>query len=355
MDYDRSSNGSLALFVDHKMLGANGEFLGIIGLVAHMDALVSFIDSEKIGQSGESYILDANGLVHKNKDFVLSKNFKDLPDLQDIADDVLNREKTVFTYTDSKGDKRLIFSTKMPMAGWILINDVSVREFYEPVYENLYKTLVYSLLFIILGAGFAYLMALYFSRSIAKLQAGIMDFFAYLRYERDEVAPIDLTNSDEIGEIARLINTEVQSTQKGLARNREAILQVQEVIKKVNIEDFSLQIDTIPANPHIKHLVKLIDEMKQALHTLLETSISVLRSFADGDFTERLDSGNYESEAKELFDKISTLGQTIGTMLNSELHIANALAEKSLNAKRFYEHAFCLHTGTDKRSYPSHR
>ena len=41
------------------------------------------------------------------------------------------------------------------MAGWILINDVSVREFYEPVYENLYKTLVYSLLFIILGAGFA--------------------------------------------------------------------------------------------------------------------------------------------------------------------------------------------------------
>ncbi len=117
------------------MLGANGEFLGIIGLAAHMDALVSFIDSEKIGQSGESYILDTNGLVpvHKNKDFVLSKNFKDLPDLQDIADDVLNREKTVFTYTDSKGDKRLIFSTKMPMAGWILINDVSVREFYEPV------------------------------------------------------------------------------------------------------------------------------------------------------------------------------------------------------------------------------
>lgn len=160
------------------MLGANGEFLGIIGLAAHMDALVSFIDSEKIGQSGESYILDTNGLVpvHKNKDFVLSKNFKDLPDLQDIADDVLNREKTVFTYTDSKGDKRLIFSTKMPMAGWILINDVSVREFYEPVYENLYKTLVYSLLFIILGAGFAYLMALYFSRSIAKLQAGDYGF-----------------------------------------------------------------------------------------------------------------------------------------------------------------------------------
>ncbi|WP_394960079.1 methyl-accepting chemotaxis protein [uncultured Helicobacter sp.] len=219
------------------------------------------------------------------------------------------------------------------MAGWILINDVSVREFYEPVYENLYKTLVYSLLFIILGAGFAYLMALYFSRSIAKLQAGIMDFFAYLRYERDEVAPIDLTNSDEIGEMARLINTEVQSTQNGLAHDREAILQVQEVIKKVNIGDFSLQIDTIPANPHIKHLVKLIDEMKQALHTLLETSISVLRSFADGDFTERLDSGNYESEAKGLFDKISTLGQTIGTMLNSELHIANALAEKSLVQK----------------------
>ena len=96
------------------MLGANGEFLGIIGLAAHMDALVSFIDSEKIGQSGESYILDTNGLVlvHKNKDFVLSKNFKDLQDLQDIADDVLNHEKTVFTYTDSKGDKRLIFSTK---------------------------------------------------------------------------------------------------------------------------------------------------------------------------------------------------------------------------------------------------
>ena len=335
VDFDRRNKDSLALFVNHKIFNKQGEFIGIAGLGASMHELVKFIESQKIGKNGQNFIVDSNGLilVHKDKNLILQKYLRDLPNLGDIADSLMQRESGVMSYTDAQGNEKMILSTQLPNLGWNVISELDVKEAYEPVYKNLSATLIYSFLFIVLGSVLAYFTAHYFQKNIIKIQRGILDFFAYLRYERNEVIPINLKSNDELGEMAKAINDNIVLTKTTQQQDQEAIMQVQEAIKRVNVGDFSLSINATPANPQVAQLVALIEDMKKELHSLLGTSLCVLKKFAEGDFTQRIDSKQYECEAKDLFDGISTLGETIATMIKAELQIANTLTQKSLSQK----------------------
>lgn len=335
LDLDRSNKDALTLFVNHKVYDRQGNFVGVMGLGANMDILISFIESQKLGKRGQNFIVDERGLilVHTDKSLILQKHLNELPHFSTIAPALMSQEDNMMSYVDSNGQEKLVFATRLPTLGWILISEIDVKEAHAPVQSNLYETLVYSFLFIILGNVLTYFMAQYFQKNIIKLQRGIVDFFAYLRYERDEVRAISLRSSDELGEMARVINDNILRTKSTQYQDREAILQVQEVIKRVNVGDFSLSVDATPANPQVTHLITLINEMKEALHTLLNTSCAALGQFASGDFTHRIDSEGYEGEAKELFYGISTLGATMSSMLQTEANIANTLTQKSLTQK----------------------
>ena len=129
--------------------------------------------------------------------------------------------------------------------------------------------------------------------------------------------------------MARVLNKEIHNTQENLKINNEVIKQVQEVVNRIEKGDFSGQITSKPNNLQLISLVSLIEQLKTSLHTLLTKATKVLTEFANYDFTERLEVGHYQNDAKDLLSGISNLGDMMRQMLKDELNLSSNLANQS--------------------------
>ncbi|WP_273404687.1 methyl-accepting chemotaxis protein [Campylobacter avium] len=342
MDFDRNNNDRLVLFVNHKVYAKNGEFLGIVGLGSSVENIELLINNQKIGKNGRSFLVDEKGkiLFHENKELILNKNLSDIAALKPISKGLLENEGEVFTYVDENERERFVISTKIKELGFIVITELDSSEAFAPIYENLYKTLTYSFVFIVIGVIFAYILASYFQKNIKKLQDGILNFFAYLRYEKSDIQSIQIKSKDELGHMAALINEGIKATQNNLLKDKEAIIHVQDLIKHISTGDLSHSVNIKASNPHIDDLLKLLNEMRQTLKDFFSTSINTIKDFASGNFTTRINSQAYIADVKEMFDTVSLLGQSVCAMLEKEFNIANDLDNKSLIQRDFTQNLF---------------
>ena len=62
-----------------------------------------------------------------------------------------------------------------------------------------------------------------FKKNIKKLQDGILNFFAYLHYEKSDIQSIQIKSKDELGHMAALINEGIKATQINLLSLNAAI------------------------------------------------------------------------------------------------------------------------------------
>lgn len=342
MDFDRNNNDRLVLFVNHKVYTKNGEFLGVVGLGSSVENIELLINNQKIGKNGRSFLVDEKGkiLFHENKELILNKNLSDIAALKPISKGLLENEGEVFTYVDENERERFVISTKIKELGFIVITELDSSEAFAPIYENLYKTLTYSFVFIVIGVIFAYILASYFQKNIKKLQDGILNFFAYLRYEKSDIQSIQINSKDELGHMAALINEGIKATQNNLLKDKEAIIHVQDLIKHISTGDLSHSVNIKASNPQIDDLLKLLNEMRQTLKDFFSTSINTIKDFASGNFTTRINSQAYIADVKEMFDTVSLLGQSVCAMLEKEFNIANDLDNKSLIQRDFTQNLF---------------
>ena len=250
-------------------------------------------------------------LFHENKELILNKNLSDIAALKPISKGLLETEGEVFTYVDENERERFVISTKIKELG-----------------------------FIVIGVIFAYILASYFQKNIKKLQDGILNFFAYLRYEKSDIQSIQIKSKDELGHMAALINEGIKATQNNLLKDKEAIIHVQDLIKHISTGDLSHSVNIKASNPQIDDLLKLLNEMRQTLKDFFSTSINTIKDFASGNFTTRINSQAYIADVKEMFDTVSLLGQSVCAMLEKEFNIANDLDNKSLIQRDFTQNLF---------------
>ena len=178
MDFDRNNNDRLVLFVNHKIYAKNGEFLGIVGLGSSVENIELLINNQKIGKNGRSFLVDEKGkiLFHENKELILNKNLSDIAALKPISKGLLENEGEVFTYVDENERERFVISTKIKELVFIVITELDSSEAFAPIYENLYKTLTYSFVFIVIGVIFAYILASYFQKKYQKTSRRNFEF-----------------------------------------------------------------------------------------------------------------------------------------------------------------------------------
>ncbi len=79
------------------------------------------------------------------------------------------------------------------------------------------KILIISMIIlsIILGVGAAFLITKSITSSLITFQEGLFSFFAYLNRESSNVQLIKLDSKDEFGNMAQIVNSNIQKTQKG--------------------------------------------------------------------------------------------------------------------------------------------
>ncbi|MDX4061260.1 methyl-accepting chemotaxis protein [Aliarcobacter skirrowii] len=163
-------------------------------------------------------------------------------------------------------------------------------------------------------------------KSLSSVRDGILDFFAFLNEESKSATLIDLKNSDEFGEIAKVINHNIIKTENSIKKDDEFINATENFVKELSSGNMLAKIEKEPDTSNLKALKTLLLELQYYLeHTIardINMLLKVIDSFKKYDFTVKFPDpyAKVAVAMNELGDEVSALlRQSYSTGLNLEL------------------------------------
>ncbi|MDX4070314.1 methyl-accepting chemotaxis protein [Aliarcobacter skirrowii] len=163
-------------------------------------------------------------------------------------------------------------------------------------------------------------------KSLSSVRDGILSFFAFLNEESKSATLIDLKNSDEFGEIAKVINQNIIKTENSIKKDDEFINATENFVKELSSGNMLAKIEKEPDTSNLKALKTLLLELQYYLeHTIardINMLLKVIDSFKKYDFTAKFPNpyAKVAIALNELGDEVSALlRQSYSTGLNLEL------------------------------------
>ncbi|MCT7541608.1 HAMP domain-containing methyl-accepting chemotaxis protein [Aliarcobacter cryaerophilus] len=191
--------------------------------------------------------------------------------------------------------------------------------------KSLTLIVILSLIVMAISITFTSLTISFVVKSLNKLQQGILGFFSFLNEESKSATLIDLKSNDEFGEIAKVINQNIEKTESSIKKDDEFINATELFIKELSSGNMLAKIEVEPDTQNLKVLKELLIKMQHYLEHTIASDINrllfVIDSFKKYDFTARFPSpyAKIAIAMNELGDEISALlKQSYGTGLMLE-------------------------------------
>ena len=132
--------------------------------------------------------------------------------------------------------------------------------------------------------------------SLNIFQNGLLSFFAFSNKESSNVQLINLDGKDEFGQMAQVINQNIQKTQDLINQDDALIKDVKRVVNEVKAGHLYAKIEKSTINDELEELKSSLNEMLEVTKTNVCSDInkvlSVLDSFSKLDFRVKIDNDN---------------------------------------------------------------
>ena len=192
--------------------------------------------------------------------------------------------------------------------------------------KSLTLIVILSLIVMAISIGFTVMTTSFVLKSLSKLQQGILEFFSFLNEESKSATLIDLKSNDEFGQIAKVINQNIEKTESSIKKRDDEFINATELfIKELSSGNMLAKIEVEPDTQNLKVLKELLIKMQHYLeHTIaidINRLLFVIDSFKKYDFTARFQNpyAKIAVAMNELGDEISALlKQSYGTGLMLE-------------------------------------
>ena len=200
-----SANQEMTLFVDYRV-EVNGQFKALAGVGFAVDSVSDLIKNYKIGESGEVFLVDGNGVVtvHPDKSMI-GKNYFDKVGVN--SKNLLTQSKYQSFKNSDNGYNHILATSYLADLDWYIVADVSEQD----IFADLNK-LTYTL--IILGLAIAAVFLVVVTFVIKQLispfskMAGLLEDIG--KGGGDLTIRLDDSRSDEVGRMAKGYNSFVE-------------------------------------------------------------------------------------------------------------------------------------------------
>ena len=205
--------------------------------------------------------------------------------------------------------------------------------------------LVNMVIIILLIAVIALICSLFFGtlfgtsiqNSLNNFRNGLLGFFKYLNREQANINSLDESSKDELGQMAKVINENISSIEKGLIADAKAVEDTASVVNKIKAGYLNAQITVIANNPQLIELSSVVNEMIRTTRTNIQNTLNILNSYSSNDFTSKVERNNLEGEMGSLVDGINNLGNEISNMLSLSLKNGMSLQGDAAALKQVVE------------------
>jgi methyl-accepting chemotaxis protein len=141
------------------------------------------------------------------------------------------------------------------------------------------------------------------SKSINKFQDNLDEFFAYSMKEKDFISLNEIDGNDEFGIMTKNMNEQVLRIEKIIEKDKNVVLEITDVMGKVNNGFFEYSIKQTAATKELSSLVDIINKMIDRTKLKIDSINILLNSYSVGNYKFELD----EVHKKGMYGDFGTL------------------------------------------------
>ena len=250
-----------------------------------------------IGETGSLYVIDSKGIikVHKKDEGKNIINLKDTKGNYFIKDILKKRNGVIhYDYKENTNINRKIAAFKYyDKWDWTIVLSSNESEFLA-ISKKVETTFVIATIVLIIVFLFIIFVLInkLISDPLKKFESGLLDFFKFINKETEGVETIDINTNDEIGEMAKIVNKNIEEIKIHITEDNKLISNVKEVVNEVSSGHLEKRIQLSCSTEALNELKDLINNMLDNLENFVGKDINilsdVLASYAKRDFTKEL-------------------------------------------------------------------
>ena len=300
----------------------NDKLVGVVGSDIFLDTVVNTILNVKIDNIGFSYLLDATGktIIHKDKEELEKQNR--------IYAQVKSDKNLHFSEALDNGVEKLISYSTIPVTNWKLMIQLDKETIFEKINNNIIKEVILYvvLLGVILGIIFFALVKIL--APLKTVENGLHFFFRYLKGEESHISKLNIQTDDEFGNMAKMIDREMEAISVGLEQDRALINDVKEVVAHVQAGKLDMKVNKSTSRQSLNELKDILNEMIQTINDNVNSDInpilSQLEEYAQLNFVHNIPDAN-----GDISKGLNNLCDIINKMLQENKSNGLALDESS--------------------------
>ena len=331
MDFDRVS-GNIALFINYKIYDDNGKVIGITGVGGKLENALDMISTNAVSSKDNFFAINKSGLIqlHKNKDFILKSNIKDLdPELAKTINTISNSKENIASFEDKDGNDFFVALVPMKSLGWSIICQIPKSELFSPLKSILIYSLIVSIVVLLVGLWIAYYISINLKRRLNRILKNIVNFLDFIANTDNEIKIIEPKVNDELGAISNELNAGVKRIKEGLEADASAIKQTRDVLINVSKGYFNQEITAKPNNHYLADVISLFNSSLKTISEVMSDVDAALTQFKQNNFKAEVPDRGCEGELQELTNDINSLGLAMRNLLTKDQELSLSLADKS--------------------------
>lgn len=162
--------------------------------------------------------------------------------------------------------------------------------------------------------------------SLNNFKDGFLSFFDFLNKESSDCISLDDKSGDEIGQMSKVINENINKTKKLLLEDEALILDVKEIVSLVKEGKLKQSIKSTTSNTSLEELKVIINEMLEIISDNICDDLNkiedVLEKYQELDFTKKIENTNGKTalglnSLVEIITKMLTENKSNGLTLQS--------------------------------------
>ena len=270
------------------------------------------------------------------KDVETFKNTLKVEKNRNLCDEISENAKKYIKSFDSFADKRVkdfengikdesveikTSIAQMLEIGKVLeskLEEISVRaiSLRDEANESLNNILiVVALVAIILFIIISVLISKVVINSLNNFKEGLLSFFSYLNRESSKVSLLNESSNDEFGEMAKVVNDNIEKTQKSIEEDRRLIDETIAVLGEFEQGDLSQRLNISVSNPALMELKNVVNNMANNIETNIDNVLNILEQYSSYNYLNKISTKNLKEHLLKLANGVNTLGDSITQML----------------------------------------
>ena len=210
--------------------------------------------------------------------------------LYSLVDKLKNTES--FTQDDNSIFIEKWRPIKSALTKWRELNQENIKKLDLSFKNNISSTtisvVVILLLTIVLIAILIQFIAKNIVQQVTIFQNGLFDFFRYLNKDSASVLPIKINSKDEFGQMAAIVNENIQQVQNIINQDNELIEDAKIVMKRVNNGWYSQYIESHTQNTSLEEFKDNVNKMIKSTRERFVEVDEVLEEYAKHNYISKL-------------------------------------------------------------------